>query len=607
MRTLQLGEGNMTNLIADRLAALRRLMHEMGVDYYYVPSSDPHKNEYVPSCWQRRAWISGFTGSAGDVVVGIDKAFLWTDPRYFLQAEQQLDDSLYHLMKMGQGETPAIDQWLTQQRNGIVFAVDPRLINLQQSEKIQRALEKQNGKLLALDENLIDRVWKDQPPLPQSAIQLQPLQYAGLSAEDKLAALRQTLQKESADAIVLNTLDAIAWLFNIRGNDVAYNPLVISYAVITQNEASLFVDPHKITEGDRSYFKKIPVHIEPYEGIGKLLESLSGSVWLDPGATNLWLRDQLKNTASLILKPSPITLAKALKNPVEQKGAREAHIIDAIAMIQFLHWLENHWQSGVSEISAAEKLEFFRRGDSRCLDLSFPSISGFGPHGAIVHYSATTDTDATINDSAPYLIDSGGQYHYGTTDITRTIHLGTPTEEEKRLYTLVLKGHLAIRQAVFPKGTCGEHLNALAHQFLWREALDCGHGTGHGVGSYLCVHEGPQAITSRYTGIPLQPGMIVSNEPGVYLTHKYGIRIENLCLVTEKFTVDDSLTGDGPFYSFEDLTLVPYCRKLINPNLLTSEEIQQINDYHQRVDQTLRDLLPANELNDWLHEATAPL
>ena len=596
----------MNHIIANRLMVLRRLMHKMNVDYYYIPSNDPHRSEYVPACWRRQAWISGFTGSIGDVIVGIDRAFLWIDSRYFLQAEQQVDSSLYRLIKKRQGRTIEIDRWLSQQKDRLVFAIDPRLMSLQQAERIQRVLEKKNGKLLIIEDNLIDRIWKDQPSLPKMPIQIQPLQYTGQSTKAKLATLRKALKKENANAIVLNMLDAIAWLFNIRGNDVAYNPLVISYAIITLDKVILFMDPHKATEESLSYFKKISVQIKHYEEIKKALCSLSGLVWLDPEEISLWVQNQLKKIDSIILKPSPITLAKALKNTVEQKGAREVHIIDGIAMVQFFYWLETHWHEGATEISVAKKLEFFRRSNSQCMDLSFPSISGFGPHGAIVHYAVTADTNSIINDSAPYLIDSGGQYRGGTTDITRTIHLGIPTEEQKRLYTLVLKGHLAIRHVVFPKGTCGEHINALAHQFLWRHALDYGHGTGHGVGSYLCVHEGPHVIASHHTAVSLQPGMIVSNEPGVYLTNKYGIRIENLCLVTEKFAINDSLTRDGPFYSFEDLTVVPYCLKLINPNLLTSEEIQQINDYHQRVYQTLGDLLP-NVVKDWLYEATAPI
>lgn len=594
--------------IAARLSELRRLVRKIGADYYYVPAVDPHKNEYVPPCWQRRAWISNFTGSAGDVVVGMHEAFLWTDPRYFLQAERQLDHSLYQLIKIENGEISAIAQWLSQQKRPLTFATDPRLISIQQAEKIEKVLQKNEGKLIAVEDNLIDQIWKDRPSIPKTPIRLQPQPYAGKSAEEKLAQLRKTLQSKNTNAIILSILDAIAWLFNIRGNDIAYNPLVISYAIVTAKEATLFVDFDKITEEVKSKFKEISLQVKSYEAFPNALRQLSDStLWIDPTTTNWWIKKQLKNSIDWVTQPSPIALEKAVKNPTEQRGAREAHIIDAIAMIKFLHWIETYWREDITEITASKQLETFRREDSRCVDLSFATISGFGPHSAIIHYSATPKTDSRIDNSSIYLIDSGGQYPAGTTDITRTIHLGTPTEEQKELYTLVLKGHLAIRHAVFPKYTCGEHINALAHQFLWRKALDYGHGTGHGVGSYLCVHEGPQAITAHNTHIPLQPGMILSNEPGVYLANKYGIRIENLCLVIEKFTVDDSQTQHGPFYAFKDLTLVPYCRKLIQVKALTHEEMQQINDYHCQVYQTVKDLLPFTELIDWLEAATTPL
>lgn len=595
------------NSIKNRLLKLRQLMREINVDYYYIPSTDPHKNEYPPAYWQRRAWISGFTGSAGDVIVGMNNAFLWTDSRYFLQAEQQLDSTLFKLMKIGQRETPTINQWLRKQKRPILFATDPQVISVRQAEKIEQALLPKRGKLFPLDNNLVDQLWKDRPSILNRLIQIHPEQYAGISAEEKLITLRKTLRLVKADTLIINVLDNIAWLFNIRGNDISYNPLTLSYAIVTHNKAFLFINLQKLTEEDRAYFKKIHVQIKPYHAFNKALTNLSDSVWIDPETTNWWIQRHLKNAKNFIYKPCPITLAKALKNPIEQKGAREAHIIDALAMVRFLHWLRNHWQEGVSEITAAQKLEAFRRADSHCLDLSFPSISGFGSHSAIVHYTATPETDVTIDDSTLYLIDSGGQYLSGTTDITRTIHLGNPTKEQMHLYTLVLKGHLAIRHAIFPKETCGEHLNAFAHQFLWHEALDYSHGTGHGVGSYLCVHEGPQAITSHHTKIHLQPGMIISNEPGFYMTNQYGIRIENLCLVTEKFKINDSMTSHGPFYGFEDLTLVPYHRKLINLQDLTKQEIQQVNDYHQKIYITLKDLLPNNELNDWLRQETALL
>lgn len=598
----------MTNsFIKNRLFQLRRLMREINVDYYYIPATDPHRNECPPPCWQRRAWISGFTGSAGDVIIGMNNAFLWTDSRYFLQAEQQLDSTLFELIKMDQGKLPSIDQWLREQKQPIVFSTDSQVISVRQAEQIEQALISQGGKLLSLDNNLVDQLWKDRPALPNHPIRLHPEQYSGISAEKKLAALHRILQSERANAFVTNIIDAIAWLFNIRGNDIDYNPLVLSYAIITQNESFLFMNLQKLTNENEAYFKKIQVQIKPYDTLGEALTKLSGSVWIDPDTTSWWIRKQLKNRKNCIYKPSPITLAKALKNPVEQKGAKEAHVIDAIAIVHFLHWLQNHWQEGVSEITAAQKLADFRKKDQRCLGLSFPSISGFGYHGAIIHYVATPESDIIVDDSTLYLIDSGGQYLSGTTDVTRTIHLGNPTKEQMHLYTLVLKGHLAIRHTIFPKGTCGEHLNAFAHQFLWREALDYDHGTGHGVGSHLCVHEGPQAITAHYTKVPLQPSMIVSNEPGIYIINRYGIRIENLCLIIEKFKVNDSMTSHGPFYGFEDLTLVPYCKKLINLTDLSEQEIHQVNDYHQKIYLTLKDLLPNKELHDWLLQETTPI
>ena len=594
-------------LIATRLFELRSLIHKIGADYYYVPEVDPHKNEYMPPCWQRRAWISDFTGSAGGVVIGIYEAFLLTDPRYFLQAEQQLDRSLYQLIKIEKSETSAITQWLSQQKRSLIFATDPHLISIRQAEKIEQVLQKNGGKLIAIEDNLIDQIWKDRPPIPKTPIRLQPQHYTGESAEEKLTQLRKTLQSQNTNAIILNVLDDIAWLFNIRGNDIAYNPLVISYAIVTIKEATLFVDFDKITNEVKSKFKEISLQVKSYEAFPNALRQLSDStLWIDPTTANWWIKKQL-NAINFVAQPSPIALLKAVKNPTEQRCACEAHVIDAIAMIKFLYWIETYWKEGITEITASKKLETFRLEDPRCVDLSFATISGFGPNSAIIHYSATQKTDSLIDNSSIYLIDSGGQYRAGTTDITRTIHLGTPTEEQKELYTLVLKGHLAIRHAIFPKYTCGGHINALAHQFLWRKALDYGHGTGHGVGSYLCVHEGPQAITAHDTYIPLQPGMILSNEPGVYLANKYGIRIENLCLVVEKFTVNDSQTQHGPFYTFKDLTLVPYCRKLIQAKALTHEEIQQINEYHYQVYQIVKDLLPFTELINWLEAATTPL
>lgn len=594
------------NAISNRVHDLRTLMHEIKADYYFVPATDPHRNEYLPECFERRAWITGFTGSAGDAVIGKNDAYLWTDPRYFLQAEQQLDPALYQLMKQGQGETPAIDRWLSNQKKPLVFAVDPKIISINQAARIETALQEHGGKLLSVENNLIDQLWKDRPSMPHTPIRIHGEQFAGESAEKKLQALRTTMIAEGVNAIVITVLDAIAWLFNIRGNDIAYNPLIISYAIVTLETATLFVDLDKVTPNDQRYLETIPVAAAPYEDFKAALNAEKGHVWVDPNTASLWVKQELRE-ATLFLADSPITLMKAIKNPIEQAGARKAHEIDAIAMIEFLYWLEHNWRSGVSELQAAEQLSKFRRQDPRCLDLSFSTISGFGPHGAIVHYFVTEKSSIDITDQSLYLIDSGGQYATGTTDITRTIHLGSPTIIQKHHYTLVLKGHLALRHAIFPQGTRGEHLNAFAHQFLWNEALDFGHGTGHGVGSYLCVHEGPQAITARNTGVPLMPGMIVSNEPGVYLTNQYGIRIENLCLITEKYDIKESATSHGPFYTLDDLTLVPYCRQLINKEELSKQEIQWVNEYHQRIFKTLAPQLSNQNLMHWLAEATAPL
>ena len=591
--------------IHQKLQALRQLMEKHQVDYYYVPSTDAHKNEYVPAVWQRRAWISHFTGSAGDVLVGRDKAYLWTDPRYFLQATQELDPALYQLMKIGQGETSPIDVWLNSHHQPLIGATDPKVISMVQAARIQSALQDNGGQLRSIEENWVDSLWQDQPKIPCTPIRIEDIAYTGCSTRDKLAMVRKALREKNATAHAITVLDAIAWLLNIRGNDVIYNPLVISYVIVTQDKATLFVNLDKITDEDRLYFQQQHVDVSPYDAFPTALQALRGMVWVDPDTASWWVEQQLQN-AVLLKTASPITLMKAIKNPVEQAGAREAHRLDALAVIQFLQWLEEHWQEGVTELSAAHQLAMFRRNNPKCLDLSFPSISGFAAHGAIVHYAVTQETDIPIDNSSLYLIDSGGQYHEGTTDITRTIHLGQPTDQQKRHYTLVLKGHLAIRHLIFPDGTCGEHINALAHMPLWQEALDYGHGTGHGVGAHLCVHEGPHAITSRNTGIPLKPGMIVSNEPGVYLENHYGIRIENLCLVKEHCQPSDSLTGHGPFYTFEDLTWVPYCHKLIDKSLLAPQEVRWIDDYHQHTGQILMNDLPA-AARQWLKKAVAPL
>lgn len=578
----------------EKLNLLRRLMQQAYVDYYFVPSSDPHNNEYVPPNFQRRAWISEFTGSAGDALIGLNEAYLWTDPRYFLQAEQELDANYFQLMRQQQGLAPPIDEWLKQNATSRRIGVDPKLMTINHSQKWQRALKSVNGELIYLPENLIDHIWHDQPKLVTHPIKILDIRYTGKSTQEKLALIRTEMKIRGVQAHVINLLDAIAWVFNIRGQDIYYNPLIISYAIITLDKAILFLDIKQIKDSDTKYFASYHIEIAAYNDFQRALNQLHGNVLVDPGSASVWILQQL-NQAEIVYGESPITLMKACKNPVEIQGMREAHRKDALAMCQFLYWLENHWQ-GLSELEAAEKLTAFRLNNPDCQGLSFETISAFAEHGAIVHYRVTKESNKLIDDKHLYLIDSGGQYFEGTTDITRIIHLGKPTSDEKHHYTLVLKGHLSLGHAVFPENTKGEHLNALAHLPLWKEGLDYGHGTGHGVGCYLCVHEGPQRISAAASNVSLKNGMMVSNEPGLYFEGKYGIRIENVCLIKDH----DQFPS---FYQLEDLTLVPYARNLINKDELSKEEIVWINEYHQKIYSILHKDLP-EEVQQWLLEAT---
>lgn len=582
--------------IAEKLKQLRALMVKNNLDFYFVPGRDAHNNEYVPTCWQRRAWISDFNGSAGDVLIGLDNAYLWTDSRYFLQAEQQLDSASYTLVKQLQG-TPPLHQWFLSNAKNKVCGVDPRLLSIAEVQQWQEALESVHGKLQPVENNLIDQLWKNQPPMPNNPIYTYPLKYAGESSQHKLKKLREILAKKNVQAHVLTSLDAIAWLLNIRGTDIEFNPLPISYALITAEKITLFINPAKVNDADKQYLQSQGADIQSYDAFAAALHQQKGLVWVDPKNASGWVAEQLKS-ATLFLEASPIQLMKACKNATEIAGMHEAHRRDALAMVKFLHWLENTWPTGVTEMTASDALEKFRREDPECVDLSFATISAFAANGAVVHYRSTPTTNRHIDDSNLYLIDSGGQYYYGTTDITRTIHLGSPTTAERLHYTLVLKGHLALRHTTFPAETCGEHLDVLARHPLWQLGLNYGHGTGHGVGCYLCVHEGPHRISPGYSKIPLQPSMIVSNEPGVYFPGQYGIRIENLCLITE--------ASHPLFYTFEDLTKVPYAQNLIDTEILSAEEIKWINDYHREIYDLLID-----DLNDeqrlWLTQATAPL
>jgi Xaa-Pro aminopeptidase len=587
--------------IQERLLALRSEMQQHKIDVYLVPSIDAHNSEYVPECWQRRPWISNFDGSAGEVIVTLDHAYLWTDGRYFLQAEQQLDSKYYTMMKQS-GFTPETEQWIEENARGKRLGIDPRLVGVGRAKVLQNIMTSIGGELLVLEDNLVDNArlkLGESITLPAAKAFAVYEATTGESLAARLAWLRGELQNNTADYIALNVLDEIAWLYNIRGNDVEYNPFVISYALISLNEAIWFVDSAKLSTELMTELATSGVTILPYENFAAYVGKLNAKVWLDERSASFWMLQSAKVSNEVLLQRSPIVYRKALKNAVEVEGARIAHTKDAVAMISFIYWLEQNWQSGVDEISAADKLEEFRTAQANLHGLSFSTISGYASNGAIIHYRATPESSKVIRDDNLYLLDSGGQYLEGTTDITRTFHLGTPSEEQRHHYTLVLKGHLALSRAVFSHGTCGEHLDMLARAPLWNEYLNYRHGTGHGVGSFLGVHEGPQKISQAPSHVPLMPGMIVSNEPGLYMDGEYGIRIENLCLVTELDDAKAKQSPYGPFYAFEDLTLVPYGKKLIDISLLSPEDKAQINSYYTRIKAKIAPLLKP-ELQVWL-------
>ncbi|MBU0507620.1 aminopeptidase P family protein [bacterium] len=594
--------------VRERLAALRRLMKKYKVHAYLVPSTDPHQSEYVPEFWRRREWISGFTGSAGDVIITERKAALWTDGRYFLQADAQLAGSGIKLMKLGLPETPGMTMWLSKTlKRGNRVGVDPRVLSVAAYQKLRQELDDFGLILVGIEDNLIDPVWLDRMPAPDGVAQVHPLRYSGESVTVKLRKLRRAMKDGGALGHVVAALDQIAWLFNVRGSDVQHNPVVIAYAIVTHRSAMLFVDRRKISPEVRRALGT-SVQIRDYSQFGSALQraAKSGSPWwIDGGTTNQWIANSLRSRGKIQFKPSPITPLKAAKNAAELRGARAAHVRDGVAMVRFLHWLENAvGREPVTEITAAEELEGFRSRSKLFRGLSFDTIAGYAAHGAIIHYSATPETDVRLRKRGLLVLDSGAQYIDGTTDITRTIALGRPTREQKEHFTRVLKGHIHLATASFPVGTSGKQLDTLARKALWDVGLDYGHGTGHGVGSYLSVHEGPQSISpTRDTGAPLVPGMICSNEPGFYKAGEYGIRIENLVYIVP----DKERSQKGrKFLAFENLTLCPIDRNLIDTKLLTPAELRYLNSYHSRVRRTLTRFLSRKEAA-WLAKATRPI
>lgn len=593
-------------MIAKRINDLRQLMKKYNLDAYVVPSTDAHQSEYLPALWQRRAWISGFDGSAGDIVVTAEKAGLWTDSRYFLQAEQQLEGSGITLYKLGLPDTPDMLSFMKAElAPGSRVGIDPRLLSHSEAQNWQTELGSKKIRVDFVEQNLVDLLWKDQPDLPGDEVFSWDIGFAGESAADKLTRIRDRMLAEGAHVHVLTMLDAIAWTFNIRCSDVDFNPVTIAYAIITGEKAELFIAENKVSKKLKKSFKGLVKFYDYNDFKKRLLKHVSKKtqVWLDPGSVSAWIVELCRGRkASFVFKDSPVTMFKACKNEAELAGYRNAHIRDGVAMVKFLHWLENAVpKGGVTEMSASDKLEAFRREQEHFVSLSFETISGFNEHGAIVHYTSSPETDVELKAPGIYLIDSGGQYLDGTTDITRTVAFGAPTAEQKDHFTRVLQGHIDLALASFPRGTQGIQLDTLARKALWDVGLNYGHGTGHGVGAFLGVHEGPQGISYyRGIGVPLELGMICSNEPGFYKAGEYGIRIETLINVVR----DEERSGEEfEFYKFETATLCPIDLNLVDRDMLNKEQIEYLNSYHKRVHDTLAPFLEGVELS-WLKKAT---
>jgi Xaa-Pro aminopeptidase len=587
-----------------RLALLREELAARGLDGFVVPRSDEHQGEYVPACAQRLAWLTGFTGSAGIAIVLKDRAALFVDGRYTLQAAAQIDPALFEIRHVTD-EPPAT--WLgAALAGGAVLGYDPWLHTPHEVERLRTGAERAGAGLRAVESNPVDRVWPGRPAAPLAPVVPHPDRFAGESAADKRARLARALAGEGVAAAVLTMPESIAWLLNIRGGDVPHTPLPLSFAILRDDgSVRLFIDRRKLAPGlDRHLGNAVT--IEPPGHFGPALDALAVSgalVQADPATAAAWVFDRLAAAGGKIHRAAdPCLLPKACKNPVELDGTRAAHRRDGAAVTRFLAWLAREAPKGtLREIAASDRLETFRRTGDHFRDLSFPTISGAGSNGAIVHYRATPETEKTLEPGTLYLLDSGAQYLDGTTDITRTIAIGTPTPEMRDRFTRVLKGHIALATARFPKGTTGTQLDAFARRALWEKGLDYDHGTGHGVGSYLSVHEGPQRISKAPNTQPLLPGMIVSNEPGYYKTGAYGIRIENLVVVTPVDTA-----GEREVLGFETLTLAPIDRALVDRGLLDEGEIAWLNAYHRRVRETIAPLVDP-ETAGWLEEATAPL
>lgn len=591
----------------EQLQSVRALMAEHQVDALIVPGTDPHSSEYLAEYWKEREFISAFSGSAGTAVITLEGGCLWTDSRYFLQASEQLKQSGLTLQKEGEIGTPTIEEWLcTTLGKGKTVAINPEMISVNGFNTLQNKLQK-GGLNIYTKFDFIKAVWKNRPEMPKSPVIEFGEEHSGENTKSKLSRLREQITSNNANTMLITALDEIAWLFNIRGADIDYNPVNISFALVTPNKATLFIAEEKISDEVRNYLNKFDVNTEAYENIYQALQTLSGDtiIAIDPNKCNYALKIAIPENVTIKEISSPIANMKCIKNETELSGVGRAMVKDGVALVKFWMWLEEKIENKetVTELDVIENLHKFRAEQEGFITESFNTIAGYGEHGAIVHYAADKDSNATLKAESFLLLDSGGQYYDGTTDITRTVALGKVTQEMKFDYTMVLKGHLALGYQLFPYGTRGAQLDAIARQFLWNSEMQYGHGTGHGVGHCLNVHEGPQSIRMNENPTILEKGMILSNEPGIYRAGKHGIRIENLVVVSDYPNNENEF---GKFMRFKTLTLFPYDNKSIEIGLLSPDELLQINTYHQIVYKTLSPHLNTKEAA-WLKSKTAQL
>ncbi len=592
----------MINEINQRLSDLREILERERLAAFVFPSTDAHNSEYVPDYWKGREWISGFDGSAGTVVVTRESAALWTDSRYFLAAEEKLKGTGIALMKLKIPGTPSISEWLGSElkdSDSKEIGLDGMVNSYQSVVDLIAELRQQGGITVRTNFDPLKFIWKNRPAIPSDKVEIHPMKYAGEELKDKISRIRKALRIQHADGMLVSALDDIAWTLNLRGSDVHCNPVFVSYLLISTDKVTLFINKEKLTAEVSAYLAENGVEIDDYENVKKGLEDyFEYNILMDPNETNYTLSKSAR-CQEVVRASSPIPAMKSVKNAVEIEGFRKAMIRDGVALVKFLKWLKPAVEAGgQTEISLDKKLTALRAEQPLFKDISFDTIAGYQEHGAIVHYEATPETDAAIQPKGLILIDSGAQYLDGTTDITRTIALGPVTEEQRHVYTLVLKGHIQLELTKFPDGASGTQIDALAREAMWREGFNFLHGTGHGVGSYLNVHEGPHQIRMEYKPAPLHSGMTVTNEPGLYLAGKFGVRTENTLLIKDYLT-----TEFGTFLQMEPLTLCPIDLSPVDFSMLLPEELKWLDDYHQYVYAKLSPYLSDDE-KDWLKNAT---